>query len=258
MSQKNGIPAQYTKEYKDYFIEGFDIDSVGSYYFLCGQKATLVKIGRDKSPLFRKTYDQFSPNSMTVQKGKIFIFDNTYNHNTLTVLNSQNGDIIKQYPKLLLNVVNSCFYDDSAIILEVFNAEKPITMNTNVAYLKYRMNGEFIEEVKDKYGVPLSIFSEQAVNMVGYIVGQVNDTLVFKKSDDEIGNCTFWIGDTSGKIFQKAVITGKIFGTFLPEGEQEHFKVRNRNIYVLSRKEKNVCITIIPIDQLFSNLKEKK
>ena len=250
LSNLTGVP--YYKGKLDFHVSGFDIDNKGGLYFLAGANTTLVKFSAEGKEVYRKTFTAFQPNPMTIRQDKLYIFDNNYSKNSLFILNTEDGSIVKTVSKVIDNVVNSFWYSDSFLVFEVFNAEKNITMKTQLGFVLSGLDGKLKGETDTRYALPDSIYPRAYENETVWYLGKWKDQFLFQVYDFDNRQFKFWLADLEGHVSRKNEISETFFGKRFSESPQEHWKLRNGLLYVLTRKEDKAVITKIGIEELFA------
>jgi len=264
LSDSRGVPFYYGGSPLDYWIDGFDLDSKGDLFFLGGNKTTLVKVDKNKNIIYRKEHQQFYPNQIKIQNNRVYVFDITNRRNELFILDASNGDILDRIPNLLTNKVNKgVWYTDTSLIMWVYHDENRPIMNSETAFLEYSLDGRYLGKQSSQYGLPKMTFdniikqlkAEDVFLDLRYL-GNLGDTIVVK--NDELINLRdgkmryefrIWFCSKSGEKLKEILLNGENFGEYFGGAPEEHWKLKNRNIYILNRKQKKAVVTIIPIDQ---------
>lgn len=255
LSNSTGVP--YLPDRLGPLVGGFEVDSVGDYYFMGGPsiiEATLVKMDKNGKSIFRHTYPGLCPNQIHLDKGRIYFFDNYRQKNTMYVLNANTGSIIGRYPFHLRNTVNDIFwFTDSTVTLWVWDYGKPISVHTPMGHVKFSIKGKYLGQVKNEYDLPAKLYQDPENNTSWYL-GSSEDTLIFVQP--ELTNnlkmkYKFWLEDTSGQVLDTAIIGGAVLGSQFDEAPEEHWKLRNHMIYVLMQEGKDALITRINPEKLF-------
>jgi hypothetical protein len=252
LSNTEGVP--YLKDEVDYSIEGFDIDTGGNYYFLSGKKATLVKISKDKKVVFRKTYAPLHANRIELIGTQLFTFNDQDDSNSLFALSIADGRVLVHHSRIIKNQVNAYYINDSSVIAEVFDYQKRIDMKTKPCFVKFDLAGRLIGQVQNRYDLPPNLYPKEYEDNAVQYMGRWNTAYVFWGYDPEKGIYKFWLENDSATVLVTATFEKKILGKVYYGNPNEHRRLRNGNIYVLGRKEKNAFITEIPLTELFPSM----
>jgi hypothetical protein len=246
-----GVP--YYQDETDYYIDGFEIDSLGNYFFCGGDSAMLVKYTPDKKIVFRKKYHEFQAGQIYLRQNSVYLFDNKFEKNGLFVVNTTSGEIVDSVPHVIKNRINSFLFSDSFLIAEVFDYQKRIDMTTKRCFVKFDVAGKLVGQVPNRYNMPLEMYpARYEENAVQYL-GRWKGACVYWGYDPEKGLYKFWLGNDSGEIFARANFQKAITGKVYYGNPNEHRKLRNDKIYILGRKDKNALITTIPLEELFTS-----
>lgn len=261
LSNSHGIP--FINAQGDIYLDGFAVDSTGYFYFIGGRPAMLVKYSPSGKILMRKKYSAFSSNAIQVMNGKIYIFDK-YRKNTLTILDADNGKFIRQYPRIINNTVNSCWYGDSSFVLETFNRETPITSETKMGYLRYNYYGEYLGLTVNHFGIKntfIEIIKRNDSDKIKYgnptFIGYIKDTLIFNYLSETSNDIIFCFLNKDFHYLFENTIKLKQLGSYFVEAPYQHWRLMNRKIYALMMKGKNAQVTTLSVDQMIISEKLK-
>ena len=246
LNNDNGVP--FYKDELAYYIDGFDIDKNGNFYFLAGENAILACFTGENLK-FRKTFTEFESNQIYLLDDKIYLFDDMFNKNNLFCLDRNNGNIISRNQNILKNSVNSFLFRDTSLIMEIFNNQKSIDMSTELGIVLFSLTGKFIKQVNNVYNLPSNL------NPKSYDVqylGQWNDDYVYWDYDLDNRLYKFILRNKKGEIIATQNIDKKVFGKSFYGNPIEHKKLRNGSIYILGHDEKEVIITELPLKELFN------
>lgn len=253
LDNDRGVPFNYDKSLYGYIIEGFDVDENGKLFFLGGDTATLVSYSNGKE-VFRKKYDDFLSNAIHSWNNKLYVYDYKFNRQNLFVLDPTTGELQKKIPKIIDNIVNNYYFQDSVLILRVFNMQEKIDLDTELAHVKYDLEGLFIEPVQNIYDLP-EIYSP-LISENEYM-GKWNEYFLFWQFDYNTDEHIFILKDNTGEFKEEKKYTQELIGRDiygLSGMPQEHRKLRNGKVYILGRKGDNAIVTIIPLEELFPEI----
>lgn len=257
LDNEKGVPYGFDEDIYGYIIEGFDVDEQGKYYFLAGDNPSVLTCFSGNKEIFRKSYVQFMGNAIHAFKDRLLIFDYKYNANNLYVLAKNDGIILKSYQRIIENAVNNYHFLDSSLVIRAFNLEQQIILDTELAYLEYDFEGGMIGAAENLYKLPGNI---NTIAIYKEFMGYWRDRLVFFEYDaPDLDNLffIFSLEDKNGKVLGKKIYNSDIFGESiygLQGYPQEHRKLKNDNIYILAREDRNAVITILPLTKLFEIL----
>lgn len=246
LNNDNGVP--FYKDEIDYYIDGFDIDKKGNFYFLGGENAILACFTGENLK-FRKTFTEFRPNQIYLLDDKIYLFDDKFRKNNLFSLDRNSGNIISRNQNILKNSVNSFLFRDTSLIIEIFNNQKSIDMSTELGIVLFSLTGKFLKQVNNVYNLPSNLNPKSGA---GQYLGQWNDDYVYWAYDLDNRLYKFILRNKKGEIIATQNIDEKVFGKKFYGNPIEHRKLRNGSIYILGRDEKEVIITELPLKELFN------
>ena len=246
LNNDNGVP--FYKDELAYYIDGFDIDKNGNFYFLAGENAILACFTGENLK-FRKTFTEFESNQIYLLDDKIYLFDDMFNKNNLFCLDRNNGNIISRNQNILKNSVNSFLFRDTSLIMKIFNNQKTIDMSTELGIVLFSLTGKFIKQVNNVYNLPSNL-NPKCCNV--QFLGQWNDDYVYWDYDLDNRLCKFILRNKKGEIIVTKNIDEKVFGVPFYGNPIEHRKLRNGSIYILGRDKKEVIITELPLKELFN------
>jgi len=243
LNNDNGVPF-YKDEY-DYYVDGFDIDINGNFYFLGGDNA-IIACFNGENLKFRKKYTEFKSNQIYLLDDKIYLFDYMFEQNNLFILNRDNGNIISRNQNIVKNRVNTYLFRDTSLIVELFNNQKGIDMATEMGYVLFSLSGQFIKKVNNIYNLPKFLINEDEE-----FLGKWEDSYVFWDYDLDKRLYKFILRNKKGEIVATQNFDEKVFGKSFYGSPIEHKKLRNDNIYILGHDDKDAIITELPLKELF-------
>lgn len=249
LGNDNGVPLY--KQDIGYFVGGFDIDERGYYYFLGGDNPILACF-KGNELVYRKRYDEFKANQIYILNDKLYIFDYKYGKNSLFVLDKADGSIIGSYKNIIKNRVNSFLFMDTSLIMEVFDNKKKIDMSTQMGFAMFDLTGKFIKQVSNRYNLSKVVYpNEFEVNATQFL-GAWNNNFVYWDYDIDNKLYMFTLRNKEGKLIGTTNIDKKFFGKPFYGNPVEHKRLKNDNIYILSRDGNDAVITVLPLNVLFS------
>ncbi|EHQ28198.1 hypothetical protein [Mucilaginibacter paludis] len=250
LSNQKGVPFAIGNEIKDYYIDGFEIDDKGDFYFLGGSSTIcLAKFSGSKL-----VYQHLFSKNITIGSQLFFKRDTLYSYNseiphTTSLINPSNGQLLKKYKSKDKEDINSFRFLPDGIVVESYG-------KSPVHYYLYDLIGDKIKEVPNKYNLPFMTPSSLSPWATSQFIGMWNDKFVFysRRIDSNNMKDGFFTTDSTGKILQQKVILDYLntFGQTFAESPPEFRKIRNGNLYVLGRKGKLAMITEIPLATFFS------
>ena len=120
-----------------------------------------------------------------------------------------------------------------------------------------------MKKVDNEYDLPINLFpfsleargkANEDMKYANMYLGKWNDLFVFSGTPDYFHTHTIYylcLKNEKGEIVSKTKVDAK--GTEFYLGQEEHRKLRNSKIYILTRNKMNAIITIIPVGELFSS-----
>jgi hypothetical protein len=251
LNNLNGVPYDIGYEIKDYYIQGFEIDEKGDFYFLGGSSTTYLAKFTGSKLIYRHSFSK----NVAIGSQLFFRKDTLYTYNsevphTTYLINPTNGQLIKNYKSKDKEDINSFQFLADGIITESYG-------NSPVHYYLYDLRGDKIKQVPNKFNLPFMFSSSSAPWATAQFIGMWKDKFVFysRRIDSNTMKDGFFTTDNTGKIIQQKVIVNYLntFGQTFAESPPEFRKVRDGNLYVLGRKGKLALITEIPLETLFSS-----
>ena len=241
-----GIPT--VEDNINIYLNGFEVDEEEVFYFLSGQKATLMKFNKYKA-IGRYEFNKFYPSSIYLNNDTLFIFDNKFKKNNLFCL-SKNGEILYSYDNIIDKVVNNYIFYNSFLILNIYEYKPNDFLNAKNKYYKYTLSGKFLIDSESKE----AIYGFEIPKTKGDLIGTWNDNLIMWKINNEGNNIFFKVDKSNNKIDFVEVKNIFDFAFYGQEGNPlDHCIVRNEKIYMLGKIENNAAIIIIPLEKLFKN-----
>lgn len=254
LSETNGVPFQYWQKVDVNIIDGFTVDTAGNLYFMGGENSTLAKYNCRGEEIYRKSYKEFTPSSIYVHEGKVYLFDNynRNNRNNLFVLDAQNGAILKTAKKITETLVSSFWFVDEKLVLCVRDHGKPVDVMTQWKYLEFNLDGEYIGETDDRFRVgdfqrPVEYYR----NAYSYL-GKTSDglhILYFWNSDED----TYTVAGVSkdGEFrFMKEMPESLFFDDMFEGVTPDYWHLQNGYLYVLGEKDGQAMITKLNVEDM--------
>lgn len=245
----DGVP--FYKEGVFIYLEGFDVDKDGNFYFLGGEKATLACYS-GTTLKFRKKYDEFNSGQIYLIDRKLYLFDIANKKNNLVIIDIPSGSILSRKDSIIKNWVNSYIFRDSCLIIQVFDNKKEINMSTQLAFAQFDLGGRFVKQVDNRFNLPTVLYPNDFELYGNLFLGVWEGNYIYCNIDIDTKSYKFTMRDIEGKLLHTTNIDEKIFGKIFFGNPYEHEKLRNGNIYILGRDEKNAIITVLPIKELFN------
>ena len=246
LDNEKGVP--FYKDKIDYYVDGFDVDEKGNFYFSGGNNSIIVCFTEDKLN-YTKKFTEFKSNQIYIHNNYLYLFDNKYNKRNLFVLNKNNGTIIKKITKITKDVINSYIFNDSSLIIETFTETNSININENLKYYLYSLEGSYVKQVYNKYALPVILNPK---NISEEFLGCWNENYVYCEYDLDKKLYKFILKNKLGKILANQNIEEKYFGKRFCENPQEHRKLKNGIIYFIGRDKTVVVVTLLPLNILFN------
>jgi hypothetical protein len=275
LDNTSGIPHWIVDGPTSIVINGFDVDSVGNYYFVGGdykKQTTVLAVFKGNKQKYRKIYNTHFPGNIFIHNSKIYlIYDyNMYNtkvkRNTLYELDIKDGKILKKYPRLFENHVRDYAFVDSLMVLMIEDTNRLRPYPPNYYYIILNLKGEFIGRAENQniYDLPDSLKLKHKKNMfhIQYL-GRWNNFLLFfdqeltGSSSNANENYKFYFKDINGNTLGATTLDDEALGMLFIESdgyEDDYLKLRNGSIYVLGRKDKeDVIITELSVEELYKD-----
>jgi len=226
----------------DFFIDGFEIDNNGNFYFLGGDKSISLAVFSGSQLIYRARYKNISTGvgQLYFSRNVLYTF-NRLSPNKLFLINPINGVIIKAYENKVSEKINSYTFTGNNLIIQSLSDSK-------IIYNQYTLTVKRIRQAVNKYNLLFNI-----PNDVQFL-GNWKDKFVFYMiSGRNFEKQRFYVTDKSGKILAQRILANDnlIFGDGYAENPPEDRKVRNGNLYVLGRKSNFALITEIPLQNFF-------
>lgn len=241
LNNVKGVP--FSKdEQGSYYIDGFDIDDKGNFYFLGGEKATLSYF-QDQRLIFSRKYSTIASGQIHWFNNGLFVFTNKNNENALFKLNASNGEIEKKYVKITQDNINSFSFQDSTLVLEIFKGLKP-------EFALFDLKGQFVRRVKNPFNLP-DCLTPQSVDI--QFIGNWKGYYVFWEFDIDNNTYNFTLRNQKGDAEAAISINSNKVGKTFSENPNEHKKIRNNTIYMLGREGNTAIVTALPLKELFPN-----
>jgi hypothetical protein len=243
LDNSKGVPFHKEAEVNDYYVNGFEIDDNGNFYFLGGDKALCLAVFSGSNLKYRKIYKEIPLGTyqLYLSKDTLYTF-NSLPPNKIFAIDPANGLIIKTYESMVSEKVNSYSFEEDHLIIQSIGS-------SDIIYNQYSLTGKLARQGINRYNLPFRI----PVNTE--FLGMWNDQFVFYRiSGKNLDKQEFFTTDRSGKVSTSTFLpnTNLIFGNGYAEDPAEDRKVRNGNLYVLGRKGKFALITEIPLQSLFN------
>ena len=244
-------------------VTGFEVDDQERLYFMGGDTATLAIFENEKQ-LLRKKYSEFTSSSLHLFDDKLIVFDKYNRRNNIFHLNAFDGELLQSFEKVTDNIVNSFHFQDSTLTLWIFGYGEQVSMDSEMAYVQYNLNG-MLQGIGANLYAGLGDVWPNDYNSHGYeFHGRWKEYFVFSSLGSTTVNgviASVWqrfvLVDKKGEVLYEKNINEKYTGEFfygLSLGAQEHRKLRNEKIYMLSRKGDNAVITVLPLAGLFPGI----
>lgn len=248
LDMNKGVPV--TIDNIDFYIDGFEIDEEGNFYFLDGEPATLVCFS-ETTQIYRKEYKEFKSSTIYILHNKLYIFDYKYEKNNLFVLNKTDGAVESSYNKIIKNRVNSFLFRDTCLVMEVFDNKKNIDMTTKMGFVIFDLKGKYIKQANNRYNIPNALYPQEFENNTTEFMGLWGSSFLYWDYNVDTRQYIFTVRDKAGKILSSKNIDEKVFGESFYGNPSEHRRLRNGNVYVLGHDNRNAIITILSLTDLF-------
>ncbi len=250
------------KNNDQYYLEGFEVDSNGVYYFLTGSSNNAILTKHDGNKvLLKKRYTEFHPSRMYLVNDSIILFDYYYQENNLFILNKINGEVLYSKNKILTNRVNAFAYINNKIILEVFNDQPNIDMRTKTGYLEMDFSGNIMGAAAHDYGLlgglkdlPFEIKNREWNTT--WFIGEWQNRLLFYYVDFETSNNVFVLYDPNTKLKKTNILAESYFEKNFYDPWLELIKLRTEILYVVGHDEKNVIVQQIRMGDMFPSVEK--
>ena len=271
INNSTGVPYMVPGEARwDYYIQGFDVDSVGNYYFLAGDHRigiTVLAAFNGSKEKYRKTYDHSFANTILIHNNKIYVLDKDgfayENHivyaNDLYELSTYDGRILKKYVHITKKFINDYEYVDNLIVADVADSMRfPLGARH---YELFDLKGEDMGSVKNEmniYNLPDSLKLPKKKTRI--FLGRWNKCNVFwgLQTNDKPGNLgvgyyNFYFYDSIGKYIGMVSLDNKVFGMQFFMFPHEHKRMRNGTIYILGWDDKDALISELSVEELYKD-----
>ncbi|MES2377294.1 MAG: hypothetical protein V4553_11975 [Bacteroidota bacterium] len=242
LDNTSGIP--FSKQQRDVFVDGFEIDKFGNYYFLGGNTIStwLVKFNGTKS-IYRKKQGVNIGQKLYIHNDKVYTFN--YLRNTLSV-SGMDGEQISTYKKITPQRINSFRFIDSTLIVD--NNDKVDISLTN--YQLYTLTGQKNGITFNAYNIPEDIVKNKDIRNSVYL-GKWNGKYLFWTVDDKrLDFEKYFLVNNKGAIEKTKSLNSKPFGHGF-EDYEEFKKLRNGVIYIFGYKGKGGIITQLSVTEMF-------
>ncbi len=259
IDKEKGIPCYIFKQGKHvhYAVKGFDIDNEENFYFMNGAPSGPAILSRfnGKKKIYQEYHDKFEPGAIHLFNNKIYTLNFMFNKNDIVLLDKDNGNIIKVYDKISDNRINNFIFREDYVIIELFNYEKNINMDTELANVKFSFQGDLIEQVNNRYNIPSKILTNEDKSYGAEFIGKWEQYYLLWWYDWENECKEIWhtliLKDDNGKVIKTKRINEEVTGKPFYGNFHEYRKLRNGKIYFLCRKGENAIITQVKLDKLF-------
>jgi hypothetical protein len=237
-----GIP--YTFSEMNYYVDGFDVDGEGNYYFLNNENGfgTLAKFSGAHQE-YRKKSKAYIGNQFYISGDNVLFLN--YFSKGLAIFNL-NGTFVKNISHFTKQNINSSRFQDSLLILDVMNEKA--TLN----YYLYSQSGEFIRKVNNAFALPANvIIKDQAITGVIYLGKWDNEYVFWYIDDKRNGYEKFWIANNTGKIIKTVYYKTNMLGSTF-ENPGDYTKIKNNSIYILRHNAETGIITELSLKDMFN------
>lgn len=244
LNNKTGIPYEVIEE--DYYLDGFEIDKNGSFYFMGGYKTKLIEIVNNKIKII-KQYDAFKPSQLYLQHDILYVFDFYSKHNNLYAINKKTGSIIQKIKKINSLQVNSFSFLEDHLILEFFPTQYNKNQSPIPDYYLYSLSGKLISKVNNAFNLPTNLVNEDEEYL-----GIWNGYYVFWNFSFDDNKQGIILKNKKGQLISSKQYEDKVFGESYYSNPPHHRKLRNNQVYILGYKGKEALITILNLEELFN------
>ncbi len=250
---QSGVPHYFDERLYGHMIHGFEVDEEGLLYFFGGEPTTLVCF-KENRQLYRVAHSEISPSQLHSYSDTLYIFDNFYERNNLFSINRKNGELIKASKNITDNRINNYHFQDSLLVLNLFNLDESVNIDSEMYPIAYDLNGLMLKELPNIYGIRENYKREEDGEYMGKWKGH---NLFWSLTGANSDEYRFDLQDDKGNTIHSKILKEAMFGEALygMEGNpQEHRKLCNGNVYVLGRKGDNAVITILRLVKLFPEI----
>jgi hypothetical protein len=251
----------FSKDNLSYYLPGFEVDTNGDYFFLSGDKKTVLIMYNDSNELKRYSFSEFRPSRLYLFGDSIIVFDRQYDSNSLFIIDKKNGSIINKKKDVIKTRVNSYSFYLDRIILEIFDNKVSSIAKPEFRYLEVDFNGNIMGEIPHDYGMLLSKMTPPFHMSESWdsprFLGFWREKMVFKIFDIETYNTVFLLYDPNSKesIFRQISQNHLFqFGQLFYDPWDELVKLRNETIYMVGHDTSNLIIVKISMSDLFDSI----
>lgn len=250
----SGVPFFNSDKYGN-VIEGFEVDDNENLYFLGGEVgSSTLACYKNENEIFRRSYTEFRSSPLHSYRDTLTILDIHNAESNLFTLNTKDGSIIRNVNSITENRINDHYFQDSLIILNLFNLNEEVSIDSRLIPMAYGLNGT-LWGIADSLNTNFSY--ESWAQDEEYLGTWKGFNVYWSLSGDNYQYYDFILRNPNGDSIKTKSYSSDVFGQSLygmSGAPREHRKLNNDKIYILCGKGDNAVITILTLKELFTEL----
>lgn len=244
------------------FLDGFDVNN--EYFYFLGGSPTVLSIYRGEERIKNQLISNHSGGKLHFFDGVLYFFDNKLlsSHNLLTKIDINTGDVLFQ-EKIIENTVSSYHFQDSLLVLEVFDPGNSFSISDDLPSLSYNLKSGEIKRIANSFNLSETLINNEVGPDFHHFLGLWKNDFVFVEitdleSDDFDLYAVFTLVDSLGTKLSSKTYNLEEFGGILYPNWDEYFKLCNDQIYYVGMGSSSLIINKISLKGLFDKRVDKR
>lgn len=182
------------------------------------------------------------------------------------MLDKADGHVLRKEKHIIENPINSYECIDSLFILQLFENNNSVPVQSHYVYAILNLEGKIIgkAENQNSHNLPDSLILSNPTHMDIQYLGVWKNNYLFwawymiTPGPNGDGYYKVYFEDKHGKIIGVSTFNKKIFGATFYLTTDELKKLRNGKIYILGQDGKNALITELSVEELYKDAIQHK
>lgn len=196
---------------------------------------------------------------MHFYQNELYVFDE-YTSNSLFKIKGEKVELVKE--NILNRNVNSYFFSENKLYIEYFTVGKiTLDVEKDLSFISVNLdNPDTLKTEASIYGnVNKDVYSTNIRCITKYLGNWKQYEIILRDSLNTYGHSNYkewdsykliYFLDSKSEFVAEYIINQKILGKSFYDEPQEHIKLRNNKIYMLSHNNDSVIVTELELNKL--------
>lgn len=241
--------------FDDYFLFGFEVDKKGLFYFFSGDTELFCFDKFER--IFKRKFKELNSCQLHFYENELYVFDE-YASNSLFKIKGEKVELVKE--NILNRNVNSYFFNQNKLYIEYFKDGK-ITLDVEKDLSFISVNLDNPDTLKIEASIYGNVNKDVYSRNIGteYLGHWKQYEIILRDSLNTYGHSNYkqwdsykliYFLDSKSEFVEEYIINQKILGKSFYQDPQEHIKLRNNKIYMLSHNKDSLIVTELDLNKL--------